>query len=261
MIILEVDAKQAFDRTDTGMPYYNDFLDPDELDYLQREKNRTGEIVMMSPAEYYKICATKIFKGNAADHDVQDLIDSRKISSNLSKYIQMFRDGVSFHMPMLNFAENGQEGLHRMLAAAEVFGWDTKFPVLVVKPYDDEVEARRKAYRKMYDYLDWSFKGDVEDTGIWVHERYMFADEMPKDILVIIKNHIERLSKCKLDVRVTIGKDGYDNWVFIVTPIKYDGLEINNPKSREHTIWVEDTFDIPEDFDIDDYEIAEAVQS
>ena len=38
-----------------------------------------------------------------------------------------------FPLPYLNIATKQQEGRHRMYVAGELFGWDTRFPVLVVQ--------------------------------------------------------------------------------------------------------------------------------
>ena len=43
-------------KCDTDTEWYNRFLTKDVLAYQQKEKNRTGEIVMMSPNEYYEEC-------------------------------------------------------------------------------------------------------------------------------------------------------------------------------------------------------------
>lgn len=47
----------------------------------------------------------------------------------------MFKYKRKFPLPYLNLADNAQEGRHRMAVAAELFGWNEKFPVLVVTKY------------------------------------------------------------------------------------------------------------------------------
>ena len=52
LIILESLTKAKFSDKTTNMSYYDDFLDPKELKYMQREKNRDGKIIQMTPKEY-----------------------------------------------------------------------------------------------------------------------------------------------------------------------------------------------------------------
>lgn len=128
---------------DTHVSYYNNFLDEEDLKYMQRSKNRTGKIVDMSPSEYYHECATRIF-----DTTVEALQQQRRASEGLvEQYMQDMLNGDKFPLCYLNYPDNAQEGLHGMMAAGEAFGWDTKFPVLVVEAVDDRVEQLNKIWR------------------------------------------------------------------------------------------------------------------
>jgi hypothetical protein len=73
MIILEQLQSAKFNLKYTGMSYYDNFLDTKNLEYMRSHKNRTGEIVYMTPEEYYYRCAEDIF-GVTVDY----LKDSRK---------------------------------------------------------------------------------------------------------------------------------------------------------------------------------------
>ena len=140
----EIDFGEScpFKRT-TDTSYYDNFLNDKDLKYMQNAKNRTGEIVMMSPNEYIEQCANVIFHGR---HTVDQIVKSRRYSKNLdtdipivTEYAEAMKSGSKFPLCYLNYAEDGQEGLHRMIAAGDAYGFDTKFPVLVIKPFDEDV--------------------------------------------------------------------------------------------------------------------------
>jgi hypothetical protein len=147
-------------KCDTDASYYNDFLNTKELKYMQEQKNRTGEIVMMSPNEYISECADHIFNGRVS---VQELKDQRYAShtesgeSLIAKYADDMRSGDKFPLCYLNYVNGGQEGLHRMMAAGEAFGWDTKFPVLVVTVFSQQKEDFDNLVSDYWDFLEDHF--------------------------------------------------------------------------------------------------------
>jgi hypothetical protein len=149
-------------KCDTDASYYNDFLNTKELKYMQEQKNRTGEIVMMSPNEYISECADHIFNGRVS---VQELKDQRYAShtesgeSLIAKYADDMRSGDKFPLCYLNYVNGGQEGLHRMMAAGEAFGWDTKFPVLVVTVFSQQKEDFDNLVSDYWDFLEDHFNG------------------------------------------------------------------------------------------------------
>lgn len=108
-------------------------------EYMKTAKNRVGKIVMMSPKEYYDICAKRFHTSP------EELRRQRGYDRN---YIEKLKEvitekKVKFPMTFIDLTSEGsQEGLHRMLAAAELFGWDHKFPVLIVDWFDKEKHER-----------------------------------------------------------------------------------------------------------------------
>ena len=52
-----VSGTDVIDLHTTGFSYYNDFLSKNKSDYLRHKHNLVGEVVMMSPEEYYEACA------------------------------------------------------------------------------------------------------------------------------------------------------------------------------------------------------------
>lgn len=129
----EVSGNQCFDTSTTGFGYYNDFLKDPE--YMKRQYNLKADIVQMTPEEYFEGCA-KIFNSTKDSQIKQTEADSRSIQQ-LFQVIKRFNK--RFPLTYLNYTNNGQEGRHRMYVAGELFGWDTKHPVMVVTYADEEL--------------------------------------------------------------------------------------------------------------------------
>lgn len=135
----KVTSDDIFDNR-THVSFYDQlFTNPD---YMAKEENLKGHIEMLSPREYFEECATKIFKNTS----VESLIHSRsadpRVLEEIKELIVKYKRQV--FLPYLNYAEQNQEGLHRMLVAAELFGWGHKFPVLIVEWVDEELALQRK---------------------------------------------------------------------------------------------------------------------
>lgn len=150
----EVLGKDCIDTTKTGMSYYDDFLKSDQLKYLQTNKNRDGKIVMMSPQEYYEECAKNVFNVPIESLKKQRGEYDRGMIEKLKEVILSKKK--AFPLPFIDYADKGQEGLHRMFTLGELFGWDEKFPVLVVTPFDDELEKKYKHQREIRDIDKWT---------------------------------------------------------------------------------------------------------
>lgn len=162
--ILENKDNNPFRTDSTDVSYYDDFLDPKELDYLQKAKNRTGEIVYMTPETYFEHCAKYIFNGRVS---VDDLKQQRSNDTKaVDYYKKLMQDGVKFYLPYLNYADDAQEGLHRMLCAGDLYGWDTKFPVLIVTVFDPDRETEEEAYHIANKFKFYYMDKIVEDT-LW----------------------------------------------------------------------------------------------
>lgn len=126
--VLENDNK-IFTKS-TGMPYYNSFYNEDELEEYQLFKNTTYEIVEMTPTKYFEECAD-------LKHTTVDVLkrEREKHIDKIEQYMSDMGNGDKFPMPVIDYMRNQQEGLHRMYAVGELYGWDYKVPVMVVKKY------------------------------------------------------------------------------------------------------------------------------
>ena len=111
------------------MPYYNSFYS-DELEDYQDLQNKTFEIVEMSPEEYFEECA------KLKHTTVSKLKDEReKHIDRIEQYMDDMKNGDKFPMPVIDYVWEMQEGLHRMYAVGEAYGWDEKVPVMIIKKY------------------------------------------------------------------------------------------------------------------------------
>lgn len=97
-----------FNQTKTGMPMYDDMLK--DVEYFEKNKNKTYEIQMLTPIEYLHMCA----KGFGVT--IKDLSNSR--SSKLKELKKIENEVEKWNMPMLDYAHGfSQEGITRSMLA------------------------------------------------------------------------------------------------------------------------------------------------
>ena len=133
---LEISDKDIFDTNKTGFSYYDNFLNPKDLEYMKRSKNRIGQIIYMTPGQYFNNTGKMFNRTGRADYYLT--IENKGNIEHLKQVITKYKR--KFPLPYLNIADNTQEGRHRMAVAAQLFGWNEKFPVLVVTKYDNELD-------------------------------------------------------------------------------------------------------------------------
>ena len=119
----------------TGTSFYDQLFT--KKDYMRDKENMVGEVEYMTPRKYFEECA-KVFTEHS-DHTVSfdDLVRQRNIDKRTLAELEdiITKYHTKLFMPYINYAEGQQEGLHRMLVAANMFGWDKeKFPVLSINP-------------------------------------------------------------------------------------------------------------------------------
>ena len=194
-----IDGENIIDVTKTGMSYYNDFLNPSGLKYLQTHKNLTGKIINMTPREYFERCARDIFNNSVSSLIAQREADKRT-NNLLDRVLNEYK--LKLCLPMINYADKGQEGLHRMLAIARNYSWDKSVPVLVVDYFDKErakqeqdkkfvlhltnklYDAVRNAIQYHYKNID-EFKEELEE---WCLEKeFKYEDDVKKPVEVNIE--------------------------------------------------------------------------
>ena len=134
----EFDGKNPFDERKTGVSFYNQFFtDPD---YMEEYKNLKHSIVQMTPKEYFEECA-KIFNSTINNQINQTKADKQNIA-HLKEVLLKWKK--TFPITFLNYAEDTQEGRHRMYAVGELLGWDKKFPVMIIDWADKEKQEEEK---------------------------------------------------------------------------------------------------------------------
>lgn len=171
-----IQGSSAVNENKTGVSYYDDFLTESGQDYMKRHKNRKGRILQMSPTEYYETCAYDVFDTTVDRLKKQRVADGESIQS-LQRILD---DGGQFWLPYINLADKNQEGLHRMMVLGDNFGWDTKFPVLIVQSADPRRDEINEAYRQL---------NRAQDRA----SDYMYsADRLPDDFIVQTQFELER---------------------------------------------------------------------
>ncbi len=245
-------------KCDTDTSYYNDFLNDEDLKYKQEAKNRTGKIVMMSAKEYYDYCANDIFKGR---HSVEELMQQREYSKFeddtrfVDKYAEDMRNGAKFPLCYLNFADSSQEGLHRMYAAGEAFGWNTKFPVLVVTVYDKEIERKNTQYQDAVKFNKYYLPDICEEASDNILD---WDSPPPENFIEIFHNEIVKVASTftaddegPFDIDVTIEINTVDDG--IPTSVYHNEIAIYLSRyedynfdtlSNPHIMWLEDLYDM-----------------
>lgn len=165
---------------------YEDFLNSKELKYYQEHKNKTGSIVMMSPNEYIDECAYKVFKGRTTPEKLKESRYWSKTESGdslIDSYVNAMKSGSKFPLCYIDYT-GGQEGLHRMIAAGVAYGWDTKFPVLVVEPYDKDKYYVDSVRDICYDFIKYGDFKYICENGVYsvALNNPQFSEDLIPDI-------------------------------------------------------------------------------
>ena len=245
----------VFDINSTDMSYYDNFLNAKDLKYMQDSKNRTGEIVNMTPTEYYQACADDIF-----GKPVESIKQQRASNAEaIQEYTDAMLSGDKFPLCFINYADKSQEGLHRMMAAGNAFGWDTKFPVLVVTAYDDTIEAWRNNFYDFQNYLNYEFKSDVEQAASDIS-----GPQMPTDFYDVFSSALEEKAaergyNITVDFATDTNAEGYHRVYVWVT--SFNGLIGDRNALSQQFVWLEDMYETgngidefhEDTFNIDDY--------
>lgn len=184
-----VNGSDIFDTTTTGVSYYNSLIPGNkDNDYYRQEKNISAKIIYMTPTEYFNECS-KLFGTSP-----ESLMRQRRHDEDTLKHLEavIIDYGRKFPMPMINWAHDGQEGLHRAMVAGDLFGWDEiQIPVLIIdwdnkslhfkkeqdrkrrekqnkldKAIDDALDYEYGSYDEIYDQLDWSLSKQFEEDQV-----------------------------------------------------------------------------------------------
>lgn len=122
---------QYFDISKNETSKYTDYLR--EPEKTNKYFKTTSSIKMLTPREYFDECA-KIFN-NTFEDQYQQIKNDSDIIDELKNVI--LKERKQFPITVLNYAENKQEGRHRMFTLGELFGWDKKYPVLIINETEE----------------------------------------------------------------------------------------------------------------------------
>lgn len=220
------------DTSTTGVSYYDDFLSSKELNYLQKQKNRTGKIVMMSPRTYYHECAHRLFHTS-----VRKLKQSRNRDNESLEWMRkQLQSGDKLELPYINYADTGQEGLHRMMVLGDMFGWDTEFPVLVVDVYDKQQEYDENLYSVL--------RRLVNSAKTYSYREDRVVDEFYEQLIFDLENDFENTK----DIEITVEQD--DDMIHITAKDENSQVSMDIALAELRLRSSEDSLDID---DIDEY--------
>jgi hypothetical protein len=235
----DVDKKDIFDITAQETSYGRQFLDPKLKDYLRDEKNQKAEIVYMSPEEYYKQCA-KLFNTTIDNLKEQRRADKETLEHLKQVILKYHRKFPLCYIDYTRYA--AQEGLHRMMVAGDLCGWDTKFPVLIIKHYDEDEAKRREDYKKERQYIN------KLNDALYDAKRYKYkADNFIEDFKEQIEFELNKYMNDEDQLTVTVSDLIEDNYTDPHYEVALD-LYPNSPV----TVWLDD-LNILSDEDVKDY--------
>ena len=241
----DVNGSDIFDTSTTGTTgSWKDLLLGNDVDYYKNKKNLVGEIVQMSPQEYYEACADMFSSKKHKKVTANDLKQQREYDKKTLDYLKtvITDKKKKFPIAVLDLSYYpGQEGLHRMMVAGDLFGWDTKFPVLVIKTYDQEKQKRIER-----NYAQNKFNDNVEKAiryldGWEFYDYDEFYDELMRKLEDYIGSSDIILSTEGNTLEISMYNDDIDDTLIY----NYD---LNNVK----IIKDEDDDEI-EEIDVDDY--------
>lgn len=237
-----ISGNNVVDRYHTGISFYDQFFDPSEFKYLRDNKNLQGKVVMMTPEEYYEECAKYCWPGKNITPD--SLKRQRSWDTDVIEKLKnvIFKYKRKLCMPMINYADPGQEGLHRMYVIGEIYGWDFKVPVLQVR-HADEDRAKRAAEEKRKSEIDWKVERAISDTLL-----YKFSDT--EDFKSELRHHLYTQFQFSDDIKIpeNLQLEEIDE-AFILSIAGYE-----YPIEKDEIKWAESSKDELDDLDLDDTE-------
>ena len=232
----------------THIPFYDKILtNPEEM---EKTYNLKGEIVQMTPKEYYDECTDKIFGSNfnRKSTTFDNLVRSREIDTKANQDIEdvITKYKRRVFLPYINYADNTQEGLHRMLVAANLFGWNHKFPVLVVD-YADKERAEREERTKYENNLKIVLRDVLSEA---IKYQYSSLDEFKENLPYIVDTKFEFYDYDTSTLKLTINNDD--------VIISVEGVEETMPIEDIKIVEKDNTDDIDwDDIDIDEDDLVD----
>ena len=224
-------------RCTTGNSFGDDFLDAEDLAYRQKSRNRTGDVVMMSPDDYFWMCSMY-----AWDHyvPVSDLKRQRAADDKTNEKLKnLILNGTKLDLCYIDKADHRQEGLHRMMVVGDLYGWDTKFPVLVISVYDQQREEEDKKKEEAYDFRHSRFK-DICKSATFKLMDIPVEDAKSYDLIEIYQDCIYKAAKdwgldVPIDFEIEIEGDTVKVWL-----TEYNGFDFDQYLAEPYEVELDD---------------------
>ena len=227
--------QEYFTNEKTGFPFYDQYLDPKEKQYLLKKYNREGKVEYMEPKRYLQMVAEMF----GTPYSRQYLVGTEE--SSQSYFDELVSKGEKLWMPYISMADGAQEGRHRAVWAME-HGLN-KIPVLVISVADEREERKRKAEENRRD-IEKKILSAINDATLY---HYSNLDGF--------KYQMEwRLSK-EFEEEVT--EDMFEMKEFSPTEysITFKGVEV--PFDRDAIMFRDDDELDDDELDIDELDIDE----
>lgn len=254
-----VNGNDIFDVNVASNSWASNFID--DPDYMRDKENMVMHIEYMTPKEYWEKCARDVF-----NKPVDKLIHQwRTLDSNtiehLKQVIQVYKK--KFPITYIDYAhDNGvakQEGLHRMIVAGDLFGWDTKFPVMIIE-WADKHRAETDAINKRNNKISNSLYNAINRA---LRYKYYNIDELKDQLYSEIQNELKydeefEAKEFKLDLLRNYSNNGYNVIVNDRYNAEFLDSDINIIKRDDDSSdfdddlddWLIDLIDIDESFDM-----------
>ncbi len=212
----EVDGEDIFDINTTGTTgSWNDLLKGIDLDYYKNNKNLKGKVIQMTPSEYYKESAKMFRNSKNSNTTAERLKEQRRTDEEVLEDLKdvILKKKKKFPICVLDISYNpGQEGLHRMMVAGDLFGWDKKFPVLLVETYDKARQERIEKQQSQRDFENKIEKAINSISGWEFYDLEEFEDYLIDkleyfglyDVIISTKGDNLEISKWDEDINDTL---------------------------------------------------------
>lgn len=161
--------KDIFDINKGESPYAKEMIKLSKTGGTN-EKGLGAEIIQMTPKEYFEDMARGF--NSTFDKQIKQIEYDKRVLDHLKQVITKYKR--KFPITYINvdskYGNFEQEGRHRMYVAGELFGWDTKFPVMKIFEKDKEKADKIRLEEKKEKYLK------ILRTALRKAEPYYYRD-------------------------------------------------------------------------------------
>lgn len=206
-----INGSDIFDINVASNSWAGNFID--DPTYMLKNENMVMHIEDMSPKEYWQTCARDVFHKPMETLLHQWRTLDAKTIEHLKEVILKYKR--KFPITYIDYAHHDgakQEGLHRMIVAGDLFGWDTKFPVMIIEWADKNLAEKEKIAKH---------KAEVEryiDKAVKKALRYNYynIDELEIQLKDELEDALEYLDEFDNNINISLSKAAGDE-IFILT--------------------------------------------